>query len=311
MPHTMASYHGPYHLSRAELRKSNKPIMEKRRRARINTCLNELKTLILDAMKKDPARHSKLEKADILEMTVKHLQDIQREQMRSAVATDPSVITKFHSGFSECATEVSRYVSRLDGVDDGVKRRLMGHLNGCVSGLNQVLPLAGSNQNVEDVNNNSNNPSQRLLGGMQLVPSRLPTGELAILIPNMDSRGDGREQMHRSAFRVVSRPSPGVSPAASTTSLDSSDHVTSTSPDLASHHQHHHAAVSPHQMMHPMEMAPPNEPLESPTLSQRALDLKTCSPSVSPCVTEPSLPPQSAPTQLTAPSTSRDMWRPW
>lgn len=32
---------------------SNKPIMEKRRRARINNCLNDLKTLILDAMKKD------------------------------------------------------------------------------------------------------------------------------------------------------------------------------------------------------------------------------------------------------------------
>lgn len=27
--------------------------MEKRRRARINNCLNQLKTLILDAMKKD------------------------------------------------------------------------------------------------------------------------------------------------------------------------------------------------------------------------------------------------------------------
>ena len=51
-------------------RRSNKPIMEKRRRARINNCLNELKTLILDATKKDPARHSKLEKADILEKTV-------------------------------------------------------------------------------------------------------------------------------------------------------------------------------------------------------------------------------------------------
>ncbi|EDV90858.1 GH12946 [Drosophila grimshawi] len=34
-------------------RRSNKPIMEKRRRARINNCLNELKTLILDATKKD------------------------------------------------------------------------------------------------------------------------------------------------------------------------------------------------------------------------------------------------------------------
>lgn len=32
---------------------NNKPIMEKKRRARINQCLNELKTLILDALKKD------------------------------------------------------------------------------------------------------------------------------------------------------------------------------------------------------------------------------------------------------------------
>ncbi|MPC33203.1 Protein deadpan [Portunus trituberculatus] len=55
--------HDGLQLSKAELRKSNKPIMEKRRRARINTCLNELKTLILDAMRKDsqfsqPARVS-------------------------------------------------------------------------------------------------------------------------------------------------------------------------------------------------------------------------------------------------------------
>lgn len=35
------------------LLQTNKPIMEKKRRARINHCLNELKTLILEAMKKD------------------------------------------------------------------------------------------------------------------------------------------------------------------------------------------------------------------------------------------------------------------
>lgn len=40
-------------MSKAELRKTHKPIMEKRRRARINQCLNEIKTLILEAMKKD------------------------------------------------------------------------------------------------------------------------------------------------------------------------------------------------------------------------------------------------------------------
>lgn len=56
-----------------------------------------------------PARHSKLEKADILEMTVKHLQSVQRQQLAAAVSTDPTVVTRFRNGFDECAAEVSRY----------------------------------------------------------------------------------------------------------------------------------------------------------------------------------------------------------
>nr|XP_053643439.1 protein deadpan-like isoform X1 [Cherax quadricarinatus] len=135
-------HHDTLPLSKAELRKSNKPIMEKRRRARINTCLNELKALILDAMKKDPARHSKLEKADILEMTVKHLQAVQRQQLALAVAHDPAVLTKFRSGFTECAQEVTRYVSRIEGVDTAVRQRLMQHLGQCVSGLTAMTPMS-------------------------------------------------------------------------------------------------------------------------------------------------------------------------
>lgn len=43
----------PPHKSASEHRRATKPIMEKRRRARINTSLNELKSLILDALNKD------------------------------------------------------------------------------------------------------------------------------------------------------------------------------------------------------------------------------------------------------------------
>ncbi|KAK4304971.1 hypothetical protein Pmani_023114 [Petrolisthes manimaculis] len=133
---------GTHSLSKAELRKSNKPIMEKRRRARINTCLNELKSLILDAMRKDPSRHSKLEKADILEMTVKHLQAVQRQQLALAVAHDPTVLTKFRTGFTECAQEVTRYVSRIEGVEGGVRQRLLQHLGQCVTGLSTMSPVS-------------------------------------------------------------------------------------------------------------------------------------------------------------------------
>ncbi|XP_053433307.1 transcription factor HES-4 isoform X2 [Nycticebus coucang] len=61
-----------------------KPVMEKRRQARINESLAQLKTLILNALRKESSRHSKLEKADILEMTVRHLQHLRRVQLRSA-----------------------------------------------------------------------------------------------------------------------------------------------------------------------------------------------------------------------------------
>ncbi|XP_041697089.1 transcription factor HES-1-like isoform X2 [Coregonus clupeaformis] len=90
----------------SEHRKSSKPIMEKRRRARINDSLGQLKTLILDALKKDSSRHSKLEKADILEMTVKHLRNMQRLQ--------------------------------TTGVNTEIRTRLLSHLAGCVSQINTV-----------------------------------------------------------------------------------------------------------------------------------------------------------------------------
>uniref|UniRef100_A0A1B6LSI8 BHLH domain-containing protein n=1 Tax=Graphocephala atropunctata TaxID=36148 RepID=A0A1B6LSI8_9HEMI len=190
--HGYGSHHTPMHsgsMSKAEQRRSNKPIMEKRRRARINHCLDELKSLILDAMNKDPARHSKLEKADILEMTVKHLQTIQRQQLSLAVGADPTVVQKFRTGFAECAGEVGRYIGRMEGVEPGVKQRLASHLNSCVNGLQQISQYPANNTQPqgnpgEDVNNNTASARLQMLSGLQLIPSRLPTGELALLLPN-------------------------------------------------------------------------------------------------------------------------------
>lgn len=72
------------------LKRTNKPLMEKRRRARINQSLAILKALILESTKNQSSnglksdggansggasnKHTKLEKADILELTVRHFQ---------------------------------------------------------------------------------------------------------------------------------------------------------------------------------------------------------------------------------------------
>ncbi|KAI3375136.1 hypothetical protein L3Q82_021655 [Scortum barcoo] len=188
--------------SLTENRKSSKPIMEKRRRARINESLGQLKTLIMDALKKDSSRHSKLEKADILEMTVKHLRSLQRLQMSAAVNTDPSVLGKYRAGFSECVGEVTRFLSTCEGVNTEVRTRLLGHLAACVTQINAVnfyAPLTGApglghtgtpipapaapQMPCKSGSAVHGSPeAMKLYGGFQVVPT--PDGQFAFLVPS-------------------------------------------------------------------------------------------------------------------------------
>lgn len=153
---------------KTSLRKSNKPIMEKRRRARINNCLTQLKSLVLESMRKDSSQYSKLEKADILEMTVKHLRNLQRNQLASAMASDPTVVTKFRAGFHECANEVIRYLGTVQNVGSDVKSRLVSHLSTCLQTQNNTASTE-----------NMHTPCQP----QQQVPVTSPQQEVNILQP--------------------------------------------------------------------------------------------------------------------------------
>uniref|UniRef100_A0A3Q3GA00 Hairy-related 9 n=1 Tax=Labrus bergylta TaxID=56723 RepID=A0A3Q3GA00_9LABR len=161
----------------SEHRKSSKPIMEKRRRARINESLGQLKTLILDALKKDSSRHSKLEKADILEMTVKHLRNLQRVQMSAALSADATVLSKYRAGFNECMNEVTRFLSTSEGVNTEVRSRLLNHLSSC---MGQMMSMNYSQQAASQQAHLAVSP--KVFGGFQLVPAT--DGQFAFLIPN-------------------------------------------------------------------------------------------------------------------------------
>merc|ERR1739842_233501 len=83
-----------------QYRKVMKPLIERKRRARINNCLDELKDLMVYALQTEGESISKLEKADVLELTVKHLRKLKRQQMLSVnpdqsltSAAQPSVET--------------------------------------------------------------------------------------------------------------------------------------------------------------------------------------------------------------------------
>ncbi|XP_019718746.1 hairy-related 9 isoform X2 [Hippocampus comes] len=189
----------------SEHRKSSKPIMEKRRRARINESLGQLKTLILDALKKDSSRHSKLEKADILEMTVKHLRNLQRIQMSAALSPDATVLSKYRAGFNECMNEVTRFLSTSEGVNVEVRSRLLTHLSGCMSQMMAInysqqtssqqahiaqplhvqlpstLPISPGTAMASKVSP-AEAASPKVFGGFQLVPAS--DGQFAFLIHN-------------------------------------------------------------------------------------------------------------------------------
>merc|ERR1711988_900091 len=108
-----------------QYRKVVKPLIERKRRARINACLDELKDLMVFALQTEGESISKLEKADVLELTVKHLRKLKRQQMLSL---NPGLdMDRYRAGYTQCATEVSRCLAST-GVDVTIGSRLMGHL---------------------------------------------------------------------------------------------------------------------------------------------------------------------------------------
>ena len=124
-----------------QYRKVVKPLIERKRRARINACLDELKDLMVFALQTEGESISKLEKADVLELTVKHLRKLKRQQM---LAVNPSLdMDRFRAGYTQCATEVSRCLAST-GVDVTIGSRLMGHLGNKLNTIenNRYSPLS-------------------------------------------------------------------------------------------------------------------------------------------------------------------------
>ncbi|KAG9351178.1 hypothetical protein JZ751_025068 [Albula glossodonta] len=212
----------------SEHRKSSKPIMEKRRRARINESLGQLKTLILEALKKD----------------------VSTSMITTALNTDPTVIGKYRAGFSECMNEVTRFLSTCEGVNTEVRTRLLAHLASCMTQINAMnyptqpqiptgphpafgqgqpvvhIPSASPQGNAIPLNgvsckvgSSGSLPSEvtKVHGGFQLVSAT--DGQFAILIPNAAFAPNGPIPFYPNN---VSTPLPvAVSPGAASVTADS------------------------------------------------------------------------------------------
>lgn len=175
-------------------------------------------------------------------MTVKHLENLQRQQVAMSAATDPAVLNKFRAGFSECAGEVGRF----PGLDPTVKRRLLQHLANCLAGSTQlkqqteqpqvaqhqavqvhILPSPGAVEahHVPTITAQNGIIFSNVNGtGVQLLPTRLPNGDIALVLPTTAAPQQTLFRQH------VTTTSPSQSPSPSSVSSTSSSGGGNTSP---------------------------------------------------------------------------------
>ena len=92
-----------------QYRKVMKPLLERKRRARINGCLDELKELMEYLGAESGQRLQRLEKADVLEVTVNHLKNLKAGGSLSA-GESLSGSPTYRTGYSVCASEVASFI---------------------------------------------------------------------------------------------------------------------------------------------------------------------------------------------------------
>uniref|UniRef100_A0A3B4GJL9 Hairy/enhancer-of-split related with YRPW motif protein 1-like n=1 Tax=Pundamilia nyererei TaxID=303518 RepID=A0A3B4GJL9_9CICH len=128
--------HGSMSLStttQVQARKRRRGIIEKRRRDRINNSLSELRRLVPSAFEKQGS--AKLEKAEILQMTVDHLKMLHASGGKGYFEAHALAKDYRSLGFRECLAETARYLSIIEGRNstDTLRVRLVSHLSNYAS----------------------------------------------------------------------------------------------------------------------------------------------------------------------------------
>ncbi|XP_052782994.1 uncharacterized protein LOC128219219 [Mya arenaria] len=114
------------------LRKVRKPLVERQRRERMNASIDRLKLLIADTIREQVSSMTRVDKADILELTVFHLTRLQQRQRANRVANDQtddvSSATSHLTGYRDCAREAVTYLSAGSNCSPEVATSVTAHL---------------------------------------------------------------------------------------------------------------------------------------------------------------------------------------
>ncbi|XP_037764759.1 transcription cofactor HES-6 isoform X1 [Chelonia mydas] len=139
-------------------RKARKPLVEKKRRARINESLQELRLILADTevglrqgrgsggaapgaggpwrgadrcpLSPRPGGQfqAKMENAEVLELTVKRVQGVLQSRSLESDKLHREASERFAAGYIQCMHEVHTFVSNCPGIDSTVAAELLNHL---------------------------------------------------------------------------------------------------------------------------------------------------------------------------------------
>ncbi|KAM7013846.1 transcription cofactor HES-6-like [Passerculus sandwichensis] len=148
-------------------RRTRKPLVEKKRRARINESLRELRLLLADSEVR--RRHggagaggargradgrgapgqfqAKLENAEVLERTVRRVRAVLERRGRGGGRRLLEASERFAAGYIQCMHEVHTFVSSCPGIDATTAAELLNHLlesmplseGGCPDSITDVV----------------------------------------------------------------------------------------------------------------------------------------------------------------------------
>uniref|UniRef100_A0A8C2YW15 Hairy-related 11 n=1 Tax=Cyclopterus lumpus TaxID=8103 RepID=A0A8C2YW15_CYCLU len=258
-----------------------KPVVEKKRRDRINQSLAELRSLLLNHTSDPRLQNPKIEKAEILDLAVEYVQKWTDGRTLRKESNAPTLFTIESAGFQQCVAQLASYMHKITPAQR--------------SGL-----IEGLKHHTESQQPNKPDFNHRVT---DTEVAKGPHGISADVICTSERKGESPKFPSHSPFQPLScstpfhdylspPPSPWLSPSFSTYA------TSSPFPSFASH------------FPFPPSLSPLSSNTSffsfSPTASHSGPPALHCPP----LLTLRS-PPHPAPREGSSPNSSSTMWRPW
>ncbi|XP_052820484.1 hairy/enhancer-of-split related with YRPW motif protein 1-like [Mya arenaria] len=130
-----------------------RPQKERRRRARINKSLLQLKSILLQSVNPETLFMSKLEKADLLELAKDYMQTLNITDKPNLCNTHAqgesgSAFSSYSVGFNDCVEEIMRFVDKTSETNTApdLNNRLLEHLANFASSRDVIEKCANGSQ---------------------------------------------------------------------------------------------------------------------------------------------------------------------